>query len=162
MRKSRLVFCLLLAAAAAGASTEPTRVGLEIGNPSGAIVIRPAPFDIKIGYDFTGVASREGGDDYLQLSCDYRLMDRYPLTDGLSLYVAAGGYLRILTTTTQDSFVLGGRLPVGLQVFVAGGTVEIFLELVPTVTLLPTIVAFDDWQGFLGFTVPVSALNLKR
>ncbi len=160
MRKWLFGICLVLAAAAGFA--EPTRVGLELGNPSGVIVIRPAPLDIKIGYDFTGVASREGGSDYVQVSCDYRFVDRYPLTSDLSLYVAGGGYLRVLTTDTQDNFVLGARLPVGLQVFVSGGMVEIFVELVPTVTLLPTIVAFDDWQGFIGCTVPVSAFKPKK
>ncbi len=161
MRKGPLCLCLLLGAASARGFAEPTRVGLEFGNPSGVIIIRPAPLDIKIGYDFTGVASREG-ESYLQISCDYRFMDRHALTDDLSLYVSAGGYLRVLTADTQDSVVLGGRLPVGLQVFVAEGAVEIFVEIVPTVTLLPTIVAFDDWQGFVGFTVAVTTLTPKK
>ncbi len=162
MKKWQFAVCLVLTAAAGPGFAEPTRVGLEFGNPSGVIVIRPAPLDIKIGYDFTGVGSREGGDDYLQVSCDYRFLDRYPLADVLSLYVAGGGYVRILTAAAQDNVVLGGRLPVGLQVFVADGLVEVFVELVPTVTLLPTIVAFDDWQGFIGFTVPVSAFKPKK
>ncbi len=55
--------------------------------------------------------------------------------------------------------VLGARLPVGLQVFAGGRTIEIFAELVPTVTLVPTIVAFDDWQGFVGSTIPVSVFK---
>jgi len=162
MRKAALCVSLFLAVASGGGLfAEPMGVGLEFGNPSGVLVIRPAPFDIKIGYDFTGMGSQADG-DFLHLSCDYRLIDRYALIDFLSLYLSAGGYLQILTGDTQDNIVLGGRLPVGLQAFLLDGTVEVFVELVPTVKFLPTIVAFDDWQGFVGFTVSLAGLKLKK
>ncbi len=45
MRKGRLGAWLVFAAAAAGAFAEPTRVWPELGNPSGALIISPAPLD---------------------------------------------------------------------------------------------------------------------
>ncbi len=162
MRKEAV--CLVAAvvlAAAGGLSAEPLRAGLEFGSPSGVIIIRPAPLDIKVGYDFSGIGSAAQS-DFLHVSCDYRIIDQYPLVDFVSLFVSAGGYVQILTGDVQDNVVLGARLPVGVQAFLVDGTIEIFLEIVPTVKLLPTIIAFDDWQGFIGFTVPVAALKPKK
>jgi hypothetical protein len=163
MRKRALCFALgwVVCAAAGRVFAEPLRIGLEFGTPSGVIVIRPAPLDIKIGYDLGGIGSG-GESNFLHLSCDYRFVDKYPLVDTLSLYVGAGGYLGILTGNVQDNVVIGGRVPVGVQVFLLDGTIEVFVEIVPTVKLLPTIVAFDDWQGFVGFTVPLPALRPNK
>jgi hypothetical protein len=57
------------------------------------------------------------------------------------------------TPTTVD---FGARIPVGLQVFLIDNVLEIFLEIVPTIGFLPTIIAFPEWQGYLGFTILVS------
>ncbi len=154
--KSRVLWVLfLLAALSAGASAaEPLRVGLELGSPSAVIIARLAPFDIKVGYDFTGLGTDSG--DFFHVSGDYRIIDQQPLVEFVSFYLAAGGYMQF-----GDDFVLGARLPVGLQAFFAGGKIEVFVEIVPTLKFLPTIVAFEDWHGFLGITVPVSVFGLK-
>ncbi len=162
MKTKALWMLVLIAGVCVGASAaEPLRVGLEFGSPSAVIIVRPAPFDIKVGYDFTDFGT-DFGSSYIHVSGDYRFIDRQPLVEWLSFYVGAGAYMQIMTGSADDPFVLGGRLPVGLQAFLVDGKIEIFLEVVPTVKLLPTILAFDDWHGFLGFTVPVSMLQLRR
>lgn len=159
---SRALWAATFAAAVClGASAaEPLRVGLELGSPSAVIVLRPAPFDIKVGYDFTGVGS-DAESDFFHISGDYRIIDRRPLVDFVSFYLGAGGYLQILTGDVQDNFVLGARLPVGLQAFLLEDKLEIFVEIAPTVKFLPTILAFDDWHGFIGFTVPLSIFGSR-
>lgn len=159
MRTRVLLAVALSAAVSVGAfAAEPLRVGLEFGSPSGVIIVRPAPFDIKVGYDFTDFGT-DFGSNYIHVSGDYRIIDRQPLVEFLSFFLSAGAYMQIMTGDADDTFVLGGRIPVGLQAFLLDGKIEIFLEIVPTVKLLPTILAFDDWQGFLGFTVPLSVLK---
>ena len=162
MKYRTLLAVALLAAISAGAyAAEPLRVGLEFGSPSGVIIVRPAPFDIKIGYDFTGVGS-DSGSDFFHVSGDYRIIDQQPLIEFVSFYFGAGAYMQIMTGDADDTFVLGGRMPVGLQAFFVDGKIEVFLEIVPTLKLLPTIVAFEDWHGFVGVTVPVSLFNFRK
>jgi hypothetical protein len=157
-----LLVVALLAAVAAGASAaEPLRVGLELGSPSAVIVVRPAPFDIKIGYDFTGIGS-DPGSNFFHVSGDYRIIDQRPLIEFVSFYFGAGAYMQIMTGNADDTFVLGGRLPLGLQAFFLDGKIEVFLEVVPTLKLLPSIVAFEDWHGFVGVTVPVSLFDFRK
>jgi hypothetical protein len=148
-----LVGVILFVMAGTVVSARPIRVGLEFGNPTGVLIIRPQPFDIKVGYDFTGVGGGDA-DSFIHISTDYRIVDSYHLIDFLSLFLGAGGYVQFLSGA-DDDFILGGRIPVGLQAFLIDGTLEIFLELAPTVKLVPTITAFDDFQGYLGFTLPI-------
>ncbi len=48
----------------------------------------------------------------------------------LDYYVGIGGYLA-LATSSQFSFALGARLPIGLQVWPLGNVLELFLEVAP-------------------------------
>ena len=139
--------------AAGAVSARPIRVGLEFGNPTGVIIIRPEPFDFKVGYDFTGLG-RGDADSFVHISGDYRIIDSYHLVDFLSLFLGAGAYVQFLSGA-DDDFVFGGRVPVGVQAFLLDGVLEIFLEIAPTVKFIPTITAFDDFQGYLGFTIPI-------
>jgi hypothetical protein len=145
------VFLILMVSVCAWAA--PFRVGLEFGRPTGVLVIRPEPLDIKVGYDL----DVGGGDEkFIHVSADYRVLSSYHLVDFLSMFISAGGYLQFFTSEeVEDELVLGGRIPVGLQVFFFDGVLEVFLEVAPTVSLFPSITAFDQWQGFLGFTVAI-------
>jgi hypothetical protein len=123
------------------------RLGLEFGNPNAVLIIRPSPLDFKIGYNFT-----EAGN--LFLSADYRILSGYQIVNFLHFFLSLGAYVQLHFTPTTVDF--GARIPVGLQVFLIDNVLEIFLEIVPTIGFLPTIIAFPEWQGYLGFTILVS------
>jgi hypothetical protein len=122
------------------------RLGLEFGDPIAVLIIRPAPFDIKVGYSF------DSNNPWLFLSGDYRIVSGYQLIDFLHLFLGLGAYVQIPFEEVSD-VELGLRIPFGLQVFLIDNVVELFLEVAPTVGFLPTIQAFQRWQGYFGFTI---------
>ncbi len=138
--------CLATTSASA-AGKGGLRLGLEFGEPLAVIIIRPAPFDFKIGYDFTDNA-------WLFLSADYRIVSGYQLIDFLHLFLSLGVYTQIYFDR-DDPVDLGMRIPIGLQAFLINNVLEIFLEVAPTIGFLPTIQAFPTWQGYIGFTILV-------
>jgi hypothetical protein len=146
-----VVVVVLLALAAAGAwakgnSTGGLRLGLEFGNPHAVLIIRPAPFDFRIGYNFT-----DNGN--LFFAVDYRIVNAYKIVDFLHFFLGLGAYTDIYFNPAD--FTLGARIPVGLQVFLVNNVLELFLEVAPTVGFLPALTAFPQWQGYLGFTIRV-------
>lgn len=148
--KFLVLLAVLLSVAALGASAADKgslRLGLEFGEPTAVIIIRPAPFDFKIGYNFVDPQN-------LFLSADYRIISGYQLIDFVHLFLGLGGYTQINFNPT--AFNLGVRIPVGLQAFLINNVLELFLEVAPTVEFLPAITAFPHWQGYLGFTILVS------
>ena len=145
-----LLLLLLLAAVAFTASAKEKgglRLGLEFGNPNAVIIIRPEPFDFKIGYNFAEAVN-------LFLSADYRIISGVQIVDVLHFFLGLGAYVQLHFTPTAVDF--GARIPIGLQAFLIDNVLEIFLEVAPTVGFLPTIVAFPEWQGYVGFTILVS------
>ncbi len=146
-----LVLVLLLAGLSglSAAGKGPLRLGLELGNPNAVIIIRPAPLDFRIGYNFTA------GNESLFLSGDYRIISGRPLVEMFDLFVSLGAYAQLDVAAGSSSAVtLGGRVPVGVQVFLLDNKLELFLELCPTVSFLPAL-SWAGVQGFLGFTLPV-------
>jgi hypothetical protein len=142
------VVMVLLALAAAGASAKSSglRLGLEFGNPNAVLIIRPAPLDFKVGYNFAAPG-------YLFFSVDYRIIDRYQVVDFLHFFLGVGAYTNIYFEPTDAD--LGARIPLGLQVFLIDNVLELFLEVAPTVGFLPALTAFPEWQGYIGFTILV-------
>jgi hypothetical protein len=145
--KVATIFVVLLTLAAVGVSAKgksSLRLGLEFGNPNAVLIIRPAPFDFKIGYNFT-----ENGN--LFLSGDYRIVSGYQLIDFLHFFLGVGLYTQFFFEPSD--FAMGARIPVGLQVFLINNVLELFVEVAPTVGFVPTITAFPEWQGYFGFTI---------
>ena len=152
-RSSKVVFILIVLFVIATATVSARdggslRLGLEFGDPIGVLIIRPAPFDFKVGYSF------EADNPWLFLSADYRIVSGYQVIDFLHLFLCVGAYTQ-LEFDQFDTSQLGLRLPVGLQVFLIDNVVELFVEVAPTVGFLPTIQAFQRWQGYIGFTILV-------
>jgi hypothetical protein len=138
---------ILLTVAAFGAFAQKRsfRLGLEFGNPTAVLIIRPGNFDFKVGYDL-----RANGN--LFLSADYRIISGYQLIDFLHVFLAVGAYGQIFFNPAD--FELGARIPVGLQVFLLDSVLELFVEAVPTVRFLPDI-NWGGLQGYVGFTVRI-------
>lgn len=137
-----------LGAGALGAADQGSiRLGLEFGDPQVALIIRPAPLDFKIGYSFADNA-------WLFLSGDYRIISGYQLVDFLHLFLGAGVYAQFWFDRS-DLLDLGLRIPFGLQVFLLDNVLELFIEVAPTVNFVPTLAAFERWQGWFGFTLAV-------
>lgn len=144
-----LILLFVVAAASVSASSKGSlRLGLEFGDPVAVLIIRPAPFDFKIGYSF------EANNPWLFLSFDYRIVSGYQLIDFLHLFLGVGAYTQLPFQQLSDS-QLGLRIPIGVQVFLVDNVIELFAEVAPTVGFLPTIQAFPRWQGYFGFTILV-------
>lgn len=146
-----ILLMVVAAVTVSAADRSSLRLGLEFGDPAAVLIIRPAPFDFKIGYDF-------GGNGWLFLSADYRIVSGYQIIDFLHLFLGIGAYTQIYFHQS-DALELGLRIPVGLQVFLIDNVIELFLEVAPTVGFLPSIQAFPRWQGYLGFTILVPKIS---
>ena len=130
------------------ASKGSLRLGLEFGDPLAVLIIRPAPFDFKIGYNFAE------NDPWLFLSADYRIISGYQLVDILHMFLCIGLYTD-LPFDHMDDLEFGLTIPIGLQIFLIDNVVELFLEVAPTVGFMPTIDVFPRWLGYVGFTILV-------
>jgi len=150
--------CVMLIAVGSLASARQTRIGIEAGNPSVVLIVRPAPFDFKVGYDFTGIATG-GGSNFLHVSADVRLIDSYRLIDFLHIFLSLGAYTQLTFAESTVQLGFGARVPVGLQAFLLNGNIELFLEIVPTFDFYPSLKAFKQWQGFFGITLPLPKLR---
>ncbi len=139
---------LTLGVASAVARDGGLRVGLEVGDPPAVIIIRPAPLDFKIGYNF------DRSNPYLFLSGDYRLISGYQLVEFLHFFLGVGLYTQIYFNN-PGSTDFGARIPFGLQVFLFNSVLELFVEVAPTVGFLPAIRPFPHWQGWVGFTLRI-------
>ncbi len=142
------VIMVLLALGASGAwaqrkSSGGLRLGLEFGNPNAVLIIRPSPFDFKVGYNFAAPG-------FLFFSADYRIVNSYQLVDILHFFLGVGAYTAIVFEPA--AFELGARIPLGLQVFLIDNVLELFLEVAPAVSFLPGL-SWADPQGFIGFTI---------
>ncbi len=157
MKRAYKVFAILVLLLVVAATTVSAldrgnlRLGLEFGDPMVVLIVRPAPFDFKIGYDF-------GGNGWLFLSADYRIVSGYQIIDFLHLFFGVGVYTQIYFDQA-DTLELGLRVPVGVQVFLVDNVVELFLEVAPTVGFLPALEAFPRWQGYLGFAILIPKLR---
>ena len=151
------VLAAVLSCAAAGAQPGAVRVGVEFGNPTVALIVRPHPLDLRVGYGF--LRPRE----FLFVSAGYRLVDRYPLASSIGLFLGAGVYGAI-ERAAPNRYRIGLRLPAGLQLFVAGEALELFVEAVPILEVYPDL-AFNPvaMQGYAGITVrlPATAAGAK-
>ena len=71
------------------------------------------------------------------------------LVSFLDWYAGVGAYLSVYTNPTN--FILGGRIPLGLQIWPLGQTLEIFVEVAPAVGVAFVPTAFEwHFQGAVG------------
>ncbi|MBN1835621.1 MAG: hypothetical protein JW820_07215 [Spirochaetales bacterium] len=150
MNKMAKVLCvalILLTVAALGsfAAGGSLRLGLEFGNPTAVLIVRPGNWDFKVGWNFAT-------NGHLFLSTDYRIINAYQLVDFLHVFLGVGAYGQLYFEPT--AFQMGGRLPIGLQAFLLDSVLEIFVEAVPTLQAIPAF-GWGGLQGYVGFTLRV-------
>ena len=139
------MFVMLLSTWAAGSF----RLGLEFGDPNAVLIVRLNPIDIKVGYSVQGIFS-PGEANFLHISADYRIIQTH-LIEFLNIYLGIGAYAQVFTGG-GGNFNLGGRIPVGINVYMLKNVVEIFFEVVPTIRFWSEL-GFGGFQGYLGFTI---------
>lgn len=143
-----VVGLLVLTCGVAGLSARDSlRLGLEFGNPLAVVIVRPAPFDFRIGYSF------DETDPTIFLSADYRIISGYQVIDFLHMFLSVGAYTQLYLDNPDNTLDLGARIPIGLQAFLLNTSLELFVEVAPTVNFVPEIRAFEDFQGYIGFTI---------
>ncbi len=155
--KRIVLFTVLLALIAASPLLAQTRrgsqrLGLAAGISNWVLVYRPAPFDVKFGYDLTE------GNQYLFLSGDLRLIDNRPLVGVLHGSFGAGVFGKLYLEGRDGDGGIdsdgGVRIPFGLSVLLLDDFLELFFEVAPGLDLYPKA-QFSDQpvQIFAGFTL---------
>ncbi len=159
MHKTRaFVFAILMACAATGAFAAARDSGLAIGGEgslyiaganglptSGMLLLHLPNFPLMMGL---GVTSAPG----IGFTADWWFAhDNF--SRFFAWYVGIGAYLSI-DTGSDNSVGLGGRLPIGLQLWPAGRVLEVFFEVAPAVGVIFVPTGFD-WhlQAALGLRV---------
>lgn len=80
-------------------------------------------------------------------SCDYWVVNEH-LTGALDYYLGVGAYVGIGTSGENSAIDLGGRIPIGLQIWPVKNF-EIFTEFAPLVSFLPSLgINFSLRLGF--------------
>ena len=147
MRKIILLGAALLVLGSASASASETRVGLGFGLPNAVLVIRPVPWELKAGYDFTE------GEEYVFASLDYRFVNSQPIVDNVHFSLGFGAYTRILVPDGESASFEGGfRLPFGVQYLLFRDFLELFFQISPGLDFYPKLAISDQpvqlWAGF--------------
>jgi hypothetical protein len=120
----RIVLVIALTLAVTAAASAEFGIGAEYlyytpGLASNALLslrARPMPFQLGLGYA-AGPVFTVTGDWWLKAGA----ISGSPL----GYYVAVGGFV------TMPDFTFGARLPIGLQLWLLGDLLELFLEAVP-------------------------------
>lgn len=126
-----------------------TRIGFGFGTPNTVFVVRPNPFDFKLGYDFTE------GEEFIYLGADLRVLNQRVISRPLHFSAGIGGYTKLYPNAVDDeaSFEGGLRLPVALSVLLLGDLLELYVEVAPGIDLYPKARFSDDpVQAWVGFT----------
>jgi len=152
-----IIFTVLLALVAASPLLAQTRrgsqrLGLAAGIPNGVLVYRPAPFDVKFGYDLTE------GNQYLFLSGDIRLINNRELVGVLHGSFGVGGFGKLYPEGRDGEGGVdvdgGARIPFALSVLLLDDFVEFFFEIAPGIDFYPKAQLSDQpVQIFAGFTL---------
>jgi hypothetical protein len=127
-------------------------IGVEFGNPTLVAIFRLNILDLRLGYDFTGIATDNGG-NFIYLAADLRIVDSYPISGPLHFFLCAGIFTELVMSDGGGENVFGIRIPVGLSLLLFNDKVELFAEIAPTFGLIPRLEFRNgDFQGWIGFT----------
>ena len=138
---SSLLFCSLHAVA----QDSGFGAGIMLGDPTGISLKTWLNSDRALGF---GIAWGAVGDGYVHLHADYLFHNHTLITVSkgkLPLYYGPGLRVRFWGDNDHDddgdddsSADLGVRFPVGLAYLFDGAPVDIFIEIVPTLDLVPS------------------------
>lgn len=143
----RTALCLaMVIAAAAFASMDGFGVGVIVGNPTGLSfktwLGAASALDLAAAWSLDEDESFHLHADYLRHAFGIIQLD--PGEGRLPLYYGLGGRMVILDRNNEnaagegdDDFLLGVRIPLGAAYLFEEAPVEIFLEVVPVVELVP-------------------------
>jgi hypothetical protein len=156
MKKILIIVCVILLAASTGAFAAARGNGFAIGGegsldfagiglPGGAMLTLHFPrVPVMFGIGLSAPLA-------IAFTADYWVAQG-PLASIFTWYAGVGGYFTVDPNAGSSS--LGARVPLGLQMWPFGRTLEVFIELAPAVgvNLVPTSFAFH-FQGALGFRI---------
>jgi hypothetical protein len=137
-----LLFTLsaLLALDAGETKAQSTELGIIFGEPTGLSAKFWTGGRSAVGL---GAAWSLGGSGSMHVHADYLL--HYWMQGVTSLYVGMGA-----RTIIQDDPEIAARVPLGLQLNAAGNRLAFFLELAPTLPLIPESGSGFDVNGGVG------------
>lgn len=135
MRRLLLLFLLAGACSALRAQQDGFGLGLIIGEPTGVsfktFVAERRAIDGALAWSF-----RHDGSFHLHVDHLWHNFDLiHPGKGRMPLYYGVGGRL---TAPSNDDLNLGVRVPVGLAYMFDGAPVDVFLEIVPILELVPS------------------------
>jgi len=134
------VLAAAVVAAAALAQTSGTGVGLILGEPTGVCLKSWLSGNSALTVGAAWAFQHEGN---LFLYADYTLHS-FNITDdedfrNLAFYYGLGGKLSFEENKgdEEDKTIFGARIPLGLMLPIGGAPVDLFVEGVPTIDLIP-------------------------
>jgi len=153
MKKILLVLVLFVSAGVSSAFAWGIGGAFNLGVtdsaiPGAALTVKPPNSSLVFGLG----ATLGSNVSVIGLTADYWAVNA-KLVDALNYYVGFGGYLTIVANDNNNALGLGGRIPVGLNIFPIK-PLELFLEVAPTIGVgLGDPVTFPVWglQGAFGF-----------
>lgn len=147
-----LVLVVLIAVCGTSvASAASWRLGIEGGNPSAVVILGFRPIDIKIGYNFMGDSQ------FLHVSGEYRVYEGR-LVEFLGWFISPGVYAQLFNAGGSATLGVGAKVGIGINAYLANGTLEFFAEIAPTLEFLPGIGIGFPGQGYFGVTVKMPNL----
>jgi hypothetical protein len=129
----QILFYLLVIATASGAQHNGVGVGIILGEPTGISVKQwtssTNSINVAAAWSFAENSALHLHADYVFHNVDLF----HPNSGTLALYYGLGGRLK-LTSKSQ----LAARIPIGLNYMIANNPLDLFIEIVPMLNLVPS------------------------
>lgn len=141
MRKVVIIIIFLICCSNIFAQASGFGLGIILGEPTGLNfklwLGGPSAVDLGLAWAFF-----EPNTNTLQVYADYlfHFFELFKLPAGagrLVLYLGAGGRILVFNTEGNLPLSLGIRIPLGLTYFIPNVPMDVFLEIVPIMALLP-------------------------
>lgn len=151
MKRVLLIFAVVMATAGASFAKDMPAIGIYgdfLGNSTGG---GTGGLGLTLQWGHFPVLGIEYMIDphliSLGVSCDYWVLNNH-LVGALDYYLGLGAYAGFTIGGNQTAFNIGGRVPIGLQIYPIE-KFEVFLEAAPMVLFLPSLsIAYSARLGF--------------
>lgn len=152
--KKTIVLIVLLAGVFGASTVYSVGIGLAGGAAFGGNMPSTnliATYSGGKGEVIIGLGSNFSAKPAIGLSVDYWIRNN-ELVDVLKWFVGIGGYVATQIDGQDSTFMIGARLPIGLNIFILDNVIEFYAEVAPTLGI-GTVNPTWGFQGSLGMRI---------